>query len=99
MSGGRQRAKRLGPGGRRLDAGPEAMSRADVIALFALAVALITAYFGYPVWRESRRRALLRLAIHVGQSSDAVETEVVQNGNRHQVVFGLILHNDGNREA
>jgi hypothetical protein len=71
----------------------------DVLALLALIAAIVAAYFGYPAWRESRRRACLDLSIHAVQSTAAVDTEVVQNGNQNQVVFGIVLDNKGDREA
>ena len=75
------------------------MNLTDVLALLALFAALVAAYFAYPAWRESRREARLRLSIHGGQSSAAMDTEIVQNGDQNQVVFGLVLHNEGDREA
>ena len=75
------------------------MSLTDGLALLALVAAIVAAYFAYPAWRESRRKARLRLSIHAERESDLAQTEVVANAGQNQVVFGLTLHNDGNRNA
>src|SRR5438046_975458 len=75
------------------------MSLTDTLTLVAALAAIAAAYFGYPVWRESRRRADLRLSIHASSHSGVVDTEIVDNSGQNQVVFGLVLSNEGNREA
>src|SRR5262249_22718735 len=75
------------------------LSVTDFIALLALLAAIVAAYFAYPAWHESRLRPCLRLLVHAPQGSDATEAEVVRNADQNQVVFGLVLHNDGKRDA
>jgi len=69
------------------------MTLTDLLAFLALVAAIVAAYFAYPAWRDSLRRARFRVSIQ------AADTQVVRNGNQNQVVFGLVLHNDGDREA
>src|SRR5881296_3813676 len=75
------------------------MSLTDVLALVAVFAAFVAAYFAYPAWRESRRTVRLRLSICAERQSDEAKTKVVANAGQNQVVFGIALHNDGDRAA
>ena len=70
-----------------------------VISALTLIAAGVAALFGYPAWRESRTRPLLRISLRPDSNQLNSSLTVVDNSGKGQIVFILTLHNDGNREA
>jgi hypothetical protein len=59
---------------------------------------IAAAIFSYPLWRESRRMVVLRLNVH-GVGDTSVLPLATNGPGQWQIVCGLALHNDGDREA
>jgi hypothetical protein len=81
----------------------EEVTRIEILTLVltgaATVAAVVAAYFAFPAWRESRRKARLRLTMHAERQSEVIETKIGSNADQNQVEFGLSLHNEGNRDA
>lgn len=69
-------------------------------AILSQILAAIRTFFRYSAWRENRRRPALRLGVRNDPGRpDLPALTVVDNGDRHQIAFGLRLYNEGDREA
>jgi hypothetical protein len=67
-----------------------------VLALIASSVSAVVAYLG---WRDRTRSPRLRVGFTDWQDRSQRILDVVDNGDRRQIVFTLTLYNDGPREA
>ena len=70
-----------------------------VIGVLALVASSVSAVFAFLGWRGRARSPALRLGFTDWQDRSQRVLDVVDNGERKQLVFTITLYNDGRREA